>query len=214
MQPADENPVVLDVTRIAPSTAQTQGCDEGALMAQVAAGDRVAAEQLVRTYQATVRGFLSAVCYDRQAVDDLGQETFLRAIRHAERFDPGYPLRGWLFTIARRLSINHGNKAKRRRPAPGIELNQLPQPSTNQTPSQRLEEDEQQQLTKDMIQDAMQQLTEPQRVAIAMHYQQGLAVDDIATLLEMPAGTVKSHLHRGRKRMHELLEPQAARLMS
>ena len=52
----------------------------------------------------------------------------------------------------------------------------------------------------------MGQLTEPQRVAIAMHYQQGLALDVIAEALDMPVGTVKSHLYRGRQRMRELLE--------
>ena len=212
MQPAEDSPVDPAVTALTASDVPLQGCDDGQLAARVASGDLAAAEELVRRHQAPVRGFLRAVCYDRSAIDDLAQETFLRAIKHAGRFDPKYPMRGWLLTIARRLSINHGQKEKRRRPAAGIEPDQLQGQATN-GPDQRLEHDEQKELSRRMIGDAMARLSEPQRVSIAMHYQQGLPLDQIAELLEMPVGTVKSHLHRGRQRMRELLEPQAERLM-
>lgn len=217
MQPAADSPVDPLVTAIpastvtVPSTLANQACDDGQLAARVAQGDVSAAEELVRRHQASVRGFLRAVCYDRQAVDDLAQETFLRALKHVARFDPNYPMRGWLFTIARRLSINHGDKARRRRPEPGVELNQL-RDKASDAPETRLESNEQHALNRDMIQQAMTQLTEPQRTTIAMHYQQALPLDVIAGLLEMPVGTVKSHLYRGRKRMREILEPQAERI--
>lgn len=189
-----------------------QGCDDGLLASRIAKGDVAAAEELVRRHQNCVRGFLHAVCYDRQAVDDLAQETFLRALAAAGRYDPQYPMRGWLMTIARRLSINHGEKTKRRRPEPGVELNQLSD-RKHDAPGSQLEQDEQQDLTRGLIDQALTKLTEPQRTTIVMHYQQGLALDQIAGLLDMRLGTVKSHLHRGRKRMRELLEPQAERLM-
>jgi RNA polymerase sigma-70 factor (ECF subfamily) len=213
MQPADHNTVSPDVTALSANRdLPTHACDDGQLATRVARGDAAAAEELVRRHQAPVRGFLRAVCYDRSAVDDLAQETFLRAIKHAGRFDPKYPMRGWLLTIARRLSINHGQKAKRRRPAAGVDPDE--QRDTRLGPSGQLQHEEQQQITRQAVHAAMTRLTEPQRVAIAMHYQQGLALDEVAQLLDMPVGTVKSHLHRGRKRMKELLEPQAERLMS
>jgi len=212
MQPADDSPVDPAVTALTASDVPLQGCDDGHLAARVASGDLAAAEELVRRHQAPVRGFLRAVCYDRSAIDDLAQETFLRAIKHAGRFNPKYPMRGWLLTIARRLLINHGQKEKRRRPAAGIEPDQL-QGQASTGPDQRLEDHEQKELSRRMIDDAMARLSEPQRTSIAMHYQQGLPLDQIAELLEMPVGTVKSHLHRGRQRMRELLEPQAERLL-
>lgn len=212
MQPAEDMPVNPPVTALTASEVPLQGCDDGLLAGRVASGDVAAAEELVRRHQASVRGFLRAVCYDREAIDDLAQETFLRALKHAGRFDPKYPMRGWLLTIARRLSINHGQKAKRRRPEPGVEMNKLEGPNTD-TPGSKLESNEQHELTRGMIDDAMARLTEPQRVTIAMHYQQGLPLEQIAELLEMPVGTVKSHLHRGRKRMREMLEPESERLL-
>lgn len=212
MQPADDKPVADPVTALYATQIPVQGCDDGQLAARVASGDSAAAEELVRRHQASVRGFLRAVCYDRQAIDDLAQETFLRALGHAGRFDPRYPMRGWLLTIARRLSINHGDKARRRRPEPGVELSQLHDGSAA-APEARLAQAEDRELTRDMVNQAMLELTEPQRVTIAMHYQQGLPLDQIADLLQMPVGTVKSHLHRGRKRMKELLEPKSETLM-
>ena len=213
MQPADDSPVDPAVTALtANSDLPVHACDDGQLAGRVAAGDMAASEELVRRHQAPVRGFLRAVCYDRSAIDDLAQETFLRAIKHAGRFDPKYPMRGWLLTIARRLSINHGQKAKRRRPAAGIEPDQLQTDSTH-GPSSNLEKQEQQALTRDAVIAAMARLSEPQRVAIAMHYQQGMPLEQIAEALEMPVGTVKSHLYRGRQRMKELLETQVERLM-
>lgn len=212
MQPDTPSPVAPAVTALIASEVPVQGCEDGLLASRVASGDTGAAEELVRRYQACVRGFLMAVCYDKQAVDDLAQETFLRALGAAGRYDPQYPMRGWLMTIARRLSINHGQKAKRRRPEPGVEPNQLSDRDAA-PPGSRLEQDEQHRLTRSLIDQALTKLTEPQRTTIVMHYQQGLALDTIAGLLDMRLGTVKSHLHRGRKRMRELLEPQAERLM-
>ena len=213
MQPAAHNPVVPSVTALpASSDLPPHACDDGQLAVRTAQGDLAASEELVRRHQAPVRGFLRAVCYDRSAIDDLAQETFLRAIKHAGRFDPKYPMRAWLLTIARRLSINHGQKEKRRRPAAGIEPDQLQNHSTHTDPSNQLEQQEQQSLSRDMVNQAMAKLSEPQRAAIAMHYQQGLPLEQIAHALDMPMGTVKSHLYRGRQRMKEILELQAERL--
>lgn len=200
------------MTAMCASEVMLQTSEEGQLATRVAGGDTAAAQELVRRHQSAVRGFLRSVCYDRQAIDDLAQDTFLRALKYAGRFDPKYSMRGWLLTIARRLSINHGDKAKRRRPEPGVELTQLSDRGGH-TPSSRMEDSETQRLNKVMINQAMAKLSEPQRAAIAMHYQQGLALDEIAGLLEMPVGTVKSHLHRGRQKMKEILEPQAERVM-
>ena len=206
MQPEPDEPVSPDVTAIHASQIPLDGCDEGTLASLVAAGNRAAAEELVHRHQAAVRGFLRVVCYDRSATDDLAQETFLRAIRYADRYDPQYPMRGWLLTIARRLSINHGQKLKRRRPEAGVELERLNDAAVA-APDARMQAAEQTELNRSAVMNAIAKLTEPQRVAIVMHYQQGLALETIAEQLDMPVGTIKSHLHRGRKRMKELLEP-------
>ena len=151
MQPADNSPVLSDMTAIrASGDLPLHAYDDGQLARCVASGDREAAAELIRRHQGSVRGFLQAICYDRSAIDDLAQETFLRALKHAGRFDARYPMRAWLLTIARRLSINHGQKAKRRRPVAGIEPDQL-QADHAASPSHRMEAEEQQALNHDAV---------------------------------------------------------------
>lgn len=242
MQPPGEPPVDQDVTAVPASPvagvdtaidgsarrgaagrdgragrADTNSLSEGELAQRIAAGDRAAAGELVRRYDGLVRGFLRKVCFDRDAVEDLAQETFVRALRYAHRFDPKYPMRTWLLTIARRLSINHGQKAKRRRGEPGragvagegagVEPVWLADASAP-APPEEAQRAERAGISRSLLDGALARLTEPQRAAIVMHYQQEMPLEEIAGTLDMPVGTVKSHLHRGRKRMRELLEPR------
>jgi len=231
MQPPADKPVEPDVTAISaspaadaerPKVAAVADCDDGALARRIAKGDRAAAAELVDRYQGMVRGFLRKVCFDRDAIEDLSQETFVRALKYAHRFDPRYPMKTWLLTIARRLSINHGQKQKRRRGEPGragvpgegsgVEPVWL-EDETAASPSAEAERDERAGLSRSLLEDALEKLSEPQRVSIVMHYQEGLALEEIGRALDMPVGTVKSHLHRGRKKMRELLEPRSEDLL-
>lgn len=232
MQPPGENPVDEDVTALPATRLPAMsdpaegpggtsaadglaGCDDGALARRIAKGDRAAAGELVNRYQAMVRGFLRKVCFDRDAADDLAQETFVRALKYAHRFDPRYPMRTWLLTIARRLSINHGQKQKRRRgksDQPSVEAVWVEDTKAT-APSERSEQQERAELSRALLDKAMKRLTEPQRLTIVMHYQQSMPLEEIGDALGMPVGTVKSHLHRGRKRMRELLESREEDVM-
>jgi len=227
MQPKRDKSVAKDVTALSanpprlsdepasqPSDRATPlaECDDGALARRTASGDRAAAAELIHRYQAMVRGFLRKICFDRDAAEDLSQETFVRAIKYAARFDPKYPMRTWLLTIARRLSINHGRKAKRRRGEPGVELARLEDASAP-SPTQAIEVQEGRDRSKTLVDAAIKRLSDPQRLAIVMHYQQGMPLDEISQVMDMPVGTIKSHLHRGRKKMREILEPRVGEIM-
>ncbi|MEM9414174.1 MAG: RNA polymerase sigma factor [Planctomycetota bacterium] len=220
-KPVDEGVTALSATNVPAFNGLADGpadgvdvadCDDGALARRIAMGDRAAAGELVRRYHAMVRGFLRKICFDRDAAEDLSQETFVRALKYAHRFDPKYPMRTWLLTIARRLSINHGQKAKRRRGVPGVEAIGL---EDTRAPAPPLESEraERAALSSTLLDAALKRLSEPQRLAIVMHYQQSMPLEEIGKALDMPVGTVKSHLYRGRKRMRELLEPREKDVM-
>ena len=178
------------------------------LARQVAAGDRDAAAVLVARHERVVRSFLRRVCFDGSLVDDLAQETFMRLLRYAGHYDPAYPMRTWLLTIARRLSITQGQKKLR-----------LSDPDTladfAQAPEAEQPLDRQDRINhRDRhLNRALRQLSEPQRVAITLFYQQNMAVEEMAKVMEMPAGTVKSHLHRARAALEESLSPHAQEFM-
>jgi RNA polymerase sigma-70 factor, ECF subfamily len=136
--------------------------------------------------------------------DDLAQETFIRLLRYADRYDAGYPMRTWLFTIARRLSINHGRRAD----SQVTSTQYLGMRSDTSDPAGDAERSDSRRALGERLDAALAQLSEPQRVTLVMFHQQDLSIDQIAQTLDMPTGTVKSHLHRGRAAMRKVLGSQ------
>ena len=84
------------------------------LIKRVAQGESDAATLLIERYQGPLRSFLIKLTRRPHLADDLAQDTFIRMLRYADRYDPQYALKTWLFTIARRLFINHMRRAEQR----------------------------------------------------------------------------------------------------
>lgn len=179
------------------------------LAAWVAGGDRAAATALVARHEQVVRSFLRRICFDQSMVDDLAQETFLRLLRHADRYDPAYPMRTWLLTIARRLSISAGEK-KSRHNAPEAMAKAAKRPQEAEPALDRADHAAH---TNRLLNLALAKLSEPQRTALTLFYQQNFSIEDMAQVMDMPAGTVKSHLHRARAALQESLSPHAQEFM-
>ncbi len=179
------------------------------LAKQVAAGDRAAGEALVQRHERVVRSFLRRICFDASLVDDLAQETFLRLLRYADHYDPAYPMRTWLLTIARRLSITAGQK-KLRLSTPEAWAELAP-PSAHTEPA--LDRQDRLEHANRLLTQAMRRLSEPQRVALTLFYQQNMPIEEMGKVMEMPASTVKSHLHRARAALQTSLSPHAEEFM-
>jgi RNA polymerase sigma-70 factor (ECF subfamily) len=79
--------------------------DEKDLLIKARAGDVDAFSELVRLHQSRVRAFLGRFIFSREAVDDVAQETFLAAFRSLQAYDERWPLRSWLFGIARNQAL-------------------------------------------------------------------------------------------------------------
>lgn len=185
------------------ATVELDGCvgSDGDLARQVAAGDVRAAEALVRRHQRVVRSFLLRLCRRVDLADDLAQDTFVRALRHAGRFDDRHAMRTWLLTIARRLLINHARRADQRVEATEYAAAVSAEPG----PEHDLLSREDQARMRARLDQALARLTEPQRTAVVLFHQQGLSLREVAQVMSLPEGTVKSHLHRGRAALRTLL---------
>ncbi len=180
------------------------GVDDAELARRVAQNDREAAAALVTRYQASLRTFLGRICTCQEAADDLAQETFIRMLRYAHRYDGRYPMKTWLFTIARRLLINHLRDSGRMHLGDGFDA----QPSAHARPDELASRNDQQHWTRGMLRQAMAELPEAQRQVLMLFYHQDQSIDEIARTMQMPHGTVKSHLHRARAALRTLLAPQ------
>jgi len=155
-----------------------------------------------------VRSFLLRLSGRPDAADDLAQETFIRVLRYADRYDPKYAIHTWLLTIARRLWINQIRRDKRRQAGPVI----TEPVSTEADPLVLASKAERRDVTREMLDAAIRRLSEPQRTAIALFHQQELSMADTAEVMQMPIGTVKSHLHRGRAVLRRILAPRLEQL--
>jgi len=154
------------------------------LIAAVAGGDEAAFAALYARYERPLLAFLSRYTGGRD-VDDLVQETWLRVARAAPRFDPARRFSTWLFQIALNLARDW-----RRRPPPEAR-EPLPE---GRDPSEPLAAG----LDARRL---LAALPEAQRAVVILRCLHDLGEDDVATILAIPRGTVKSRLHHAMARL-------------
>jgi RNA polymerase sigma-70 factor, ECF subfamily len=158
-------------------------------------GDERAFTALVRRYE---RPVYALCCRYLGAADaaDAAQETFVRAFTHLERFDRSRPLLPWLFTIARRLCIDHQRAHRHERPA-ADHLDAAGHDPVEAHVSAREE--------LALLGRALGGLPEGPREAVALFHLHDLSYKEIAEQLEVPMGTVMTWIHRGRDALRAAL---------
>jgi RNA polymerase sigma-70 factor (ECF subfamily) len=141
-----------------------------------------------------------AISGDSEAAGDILQEVFLRLHRFSHRVDPSRPLEPWLY----RVTVNQAcTWVKRRRWTwPIEELADWLSGDRSQIPPQVIERRE----SWDSVERAIWALPLAQRTVIVLYYINDLSLQEIADILSVPTGTVKSRLHYGRRAMRESME--------
>jgi RNA polymerase sigma-70 factor (ECF subfamily) len=172
----------------------TLGVDsDAALVARVVADDeRSAFELLVRRHQSPLRNFLRRLTRDDSArADDLAQETFLKAYRMLGSFRGAAAFRTWLYRIAYNCFLND----ERGRVAMGEFDEGLHSPASADTaPDAEID-----------VERALALLPARRRAVFDLCYRKGMTQAEVAEVLEIPLGTVKSEMSRGQARLRELL---------
>lgn len=154
-------------------------------------------EELARRHQVRVRHYLGRHNSDADA-DDLTQETFLRAYRFLDRYDARWRFSTWLLTIARRLSMNHGENRRRHATRFGVIETWSDAPTTSPGPEDKAAAKERR---EDLWAIARRVLSEPQWTALWLYYVEGLAVAEIAQAQQCTTFRVKTALFRARKKL-------------
>lgn len=179
--------------------------EEQDLIERATAGEHEAAECLIRAHQASLYSYLLRMCGKPDLAEDIVQDAFVRVLMNLHRFDPRYRFSTWLFTIAKRLLVNACQKLK---PVYDSEIVGSWGSSPND-PGAPIADRETRSKTREAIDGALEQLGSQQREIIVLFHQQEWSIALIAQYMNMPEGTVKSHLHRGRKKMRRILERAA-----
>ncbi len=176
--------------------------EEQMLVELAAAGDRGAADRLIRAHQASLFAYMLRISGRPDVAEDIVQDAFVRVLTNLDRFDSRFRFSTWLFTIARRLYVNACQKHK---PVYDSEVVGAFRGNGDEpfAPTIAFETTGH---ARDAIGAALLELTAEQREIIVLFHQQEWSISLIADFLKMPEGTVKSHLHRGRRRMRKYFE--------
>ena len=176
----------------------TESPDDDGAVAAVLAGDVDAFASLVAAHRERTFRAAYLIVRDAGLAEDLTQDAFLRAYRALHRFRRGEPFGAWVARIAINLALNETRSRRRRERwlslVPGINR-------ASSTVEREVEEAEQ----RSSIQRALAELAERDRLVIYLRYYLEFSEQEMATALGVPAGTVKSRLHRGTARLRTLI---------
>jgi RNA polymerase sigma-70 factor (ECF subfamily) len=154
-------------------------------------------DHLIETYQHRLLRYLLHLTGRRELAEDFFQETWIRVLEHGRQYDGRHEFSTWLFTIARNLVIDN---LRRRRPASldslaaaddaaSYDIPDITQPSAFDATVQR-EQNEQ-------ISAGMEHIAVEYRETLVLRFQEGMSLEEIASVTGAPLGTVKSRIYRG-----------------
>jgi RNA polymerase sigma-70 factor (ECF subfamily) len=165
------------------------------LLQRCKAGDGLAWEALVRHYQARVYAIAYHCTGSAEDARDLAQETFVRMFRKLHTCTDETMFLPWMLRIARNASIDHLRRRKARYGGAHVPMEKIGElPAREGTPEQQWWVDSR----KRLVHRALQQLTSLNREVILLKEIQGLRLEEIARLLRVPLGTIKSRCNRAR----------------
>jgi RNA polymerase sigma-70 factor (ECF subfamily) len=171
--------------------------DDAELIAAWQGGDERAAAELVRRHARALARFLAGAGAPAAELDDLVQETFIRAFRAVGRFRNQCRFRSWLLVIGGNALKDMGRRLARRRIVPLDERLE----SRDGDPHERAEAGE----TERRLQEGIGRLTRMQREVFLLRAQQGLEYEEIAAALATTPGAARVHYHHAVRRLKEWL---------
>lgn len=186
--------------------------DDEALVDACLAGDQQACSALVAAYVRMVGTVIWRATGRREIVEDLTQETFLRTFRALEYFDSRSRLSTWIYTIAHNVAIDYMRKIGSERTEPLIwraderddEGEERHVASTSLDPEAQFSREQSEQI----VRDGLARLPVKYRVPVVYAAIEGLDYPTIARMLNVPLGTVKTLIFRGKRMLREEIARQ------
>jgi len=178
-----------------------------ALVEQALDGDEGAYKQLMQKYDKALYHHIYRMVRAKGEVEDLVQESFIKAFSALPSYSAEYAFSTWLYKIATNHTIDYLRKKK----LPTFSIDKPIQtkdgdleyevPDTTYRPDRHVVADQR----RELIQDAIEALPEKYHTVIVMRHQQEKSYEEIASELDLPLGTVKAHIFRARKLLYKYL---------
>jgi RNA polymerase sigma-70 factor, ECF subfamily len=175
--------------------------DEASLIRQARRGSADAIEALVRRHWDSAHQAAFLIVHDAAAAEDIAQEAMLAAVRSIDGFDRRRPFRPWLHRIVVNRSLDW-LRARARRPEVSVEL-------AGPDAGVAVQSEEAPDALSDELMRALAALDPDQRALIVLRHLLCYRSSELARMLDLPPGTVRTRLARALKRLRELLEDEA-----
>ena len=195
-----------------PSPLDLANLPDADIVALAQQGRDLAFRELVRRYERPVFSLIYRMVRDREAAEDLAQDSFVKVLNHIDRYNPEFKFSSWIFKIANNVAIDH---LRRRQPqtvsmdgsphatsAAEIEASSFEIAAEQENALQELEARE----IGSAIERAIARLRPEYRACIMLRHVEDRSYEEIATTLDLPLGTVKTYIHRARNELRVLLK--------
>jgi RNA polymerase sigma-70 factor, ECF subfamily len=196
---------------VADSRLEWAGLSDQDVVLRARSGQEAAYRELIRRYERPVFALLFRMVRDRELAEDLAQETFVKALNAIDSYRPEFKFSSWIFKIANNAAIDH----LRRRELDTLSLDGSPHAETpeamqatalqigarQESPLDTVEAKE----LGGAIEAAIGSLRPEYRSCILLRHVEGRAYEEIAEILNLPLGTVKTYIHRARNELRQSL---------
>lgn len=197
-----------------PTDTAYDGTNVDVLIQQCLSGDASAWDAIVRFYRRKVFNVAYKFVGSIDEAEDLTQDVFIKVFRSLRTFDRRANFQTWLSSVTRNLCIDHYRSLRKERETlnRNLDLDVLSPASRDRGPHELLEAQGQAAL----LRHALSRVSPANRTAVILRDLRELTYEEIAKVLTLPAGTVKSRISRGRselaRRVRAILDEDAARL--
>lgn len=175
-----------------PRDAETQ------LLQEARAGSRIAQGVLLERYRERVTNLAFSILHSRDDAEDAAQEAFAQAFSSLQSFRGEASFWTWLYRITLNLCLHRKRRAKEN--CESFDAQELPA---------SVGDAEAEAIAKLAVSRTLDALPEPLRIVLILREMQGLSYEEIARVLAIPEGTVRSRLHQARRRFRELWEDES-----
>jgi RNA polymerase sigma-70 factor, ECF subfamily len=192
---------------VASGRPEWAGLTDQEVVLSARSGQEAAYRELIRRYERPIFALLFRMVRDRELAEDLAQETFVKALNAIDSYRPEFKFSSWIFKIANNAAIDH----LRRRELDTLSLDGSPHAETpeamqatalqigarQESPLDTVEAKE----LGGAIEAAIGSLRPEYRSCILLRHVEGRAYEEIAEILNLPLGTVKTYIHRARNEL-------------
>lgn len=182
--------------------------EDMALISRALNGEQGAYEKLMKKYYQLIHNLIFRMVFRKEDVEDLVQESFIKAFNSLEKFDAQYAFSTWLFKIATNNCIDYLRKKKLSTFSIDKDMSsddddmKFEIPDSNYIPDTGIIDSER----KVLIEMAINSLPEKYKRVILLRHTEDMDYEEIAKKLKLPLGTVKAHIFRGRELLNKFLK--------